>query len=351
MVPKKRKAGIGDIKKPLKLTRKNLALFNSLNGDNNSNNDEKNSGYPESESDSADTMKKTSATSSGFQQQTYENGILGPAASKLPQDFNTIQHHLTQRRSSTQPSECTHRQYCFNVSKSYNENRVSTLIQSKIMKEYNDLNYNTMADRAINRIPEQDFNHNLSNPRPDLLNGLDTDALPDSLHNHALHNGENSLSLCHFATEFKRINGNLHQATYQAAYDGATLVYARDQALAKAAAAALRNSNDIEKATKETAVFTCATDGKTAEVFAHHFQNGEYHQNLVARESLLSYPNRGREVIRNTQDYARSKSYQLAALLGANLKEEEWKEEEEEEKKGKEEKREGVKGWGRFWPF
>lgn len=210
--------------------------------------------------------------------------------------------------------------------------------------EYNDLNYNTMADRAINRIPGENFNHNLSNPRPNVINGLNTDALPASLHSHALHNGESSLSLCHFAIEFKRINGNIHQATCQAAYDGATLVYTRDQALAEAAAAASSYSNDIEKATKETAVFTCATDGKTAEVFAHHFQNGEYHQNLVARESLLSYPNRGRELIRNTQDYARSKSYQLAALLGANLKEEEWKEEEEKERKRGREKREGKEG-------
>lgn len=73
----------------------------------------------------------------------------------------------------------------------------------------------------------------------------------------------------------------------------------------------------------ETAVLTCATNGKVAEVFAHHSQNGQYHQNLVARESLLSYPNRGGELIRNTQDYGRSKSYELATLLGADLDEQE----------------------------
>ena len=60
-----------------------------------------------------------------------------------------------------------------------------------------------------------------------------------------------------------------------------------------------------------------------AEVFSHRFQNGQYYQNLVARESLLDYPNRGRELIRNTQDYARSKSYELAGLLGADLEEDE----------------------------
>jgi len=51
--------------------------------------------------------------------------------------------------------------------------------------------------------------------------------------------------------------------------------------------------------------------------------DGQYHQNLVARESLLDYPNRGRELIRNTQGYAQSKSYELAGLLGADLEEDE----------------------------
>ena len=46
-----------------------------------------------------------------------------------------------------------------------------------------------------------------------------------------LFNEKNSLSFRHFATEFKRINSNLHQARVQAAYDGAVLVNAWDRAL------------------------------------------------------------------------------------------------------------------------
>jgi hypothetical protein len=305
---------------PLRLTRKNLALLNSLHGDNNNGNNGNGSGYFESD----DTMT-TSTTSSEFQQKAYENGILDPTASKPPQDLSIIQHDLGRRRSSAQPSEYAHQGYCKGISNSFNEARVSSFVQSKIMKDYSesDWDYGRACARAITRIPEQDFNNGLSNPLPDVLEGLNTEVLPSHLHGHSLHGNGGSLAFCHFAAEFKGTYGNFNQAVSQAAYDGANLVYARDRALAQARAnvpdGTAAGTAAIDKAAEETAVFTCTTVGKSAKVFAHHFQNGEFHQNLVARESLLSYPNRGRELIRNTQDYAWSKSYELAALLGADL--------------------------------
>jgi len=309
------------ISPPLPLTRKNLARLNTLNGDAKHNNNDSAYFFE----DDSDTMT-ISTTASDFERQAYENGILDPVASyPPPQDLSTIRHHLTQRRTSTQPSEHAHQRYCKGISKSYNEAGVSSLIQLKIMKDYSesDGNYGRAHGRAITRIPSQDFNHGLSNPLPDILEGLDTEVLPDGLYdNHALHT-KDSLSFCHFATEFKRTDGNLHQATYQAAYDGAMLVNARDRALTQAATLSGNNRDTLKQAVAETAVFTCVTDGKVAEVFSHRFQNGQYYQNLVVRESLLDYPNRGRELIRNTQDYARSKSYELAGLLGADLEEEE----------------------------
>jgi hypothetical protein len=92
----------------------------------------------------------------------------------------------------------------------------------------------TIARLTIARIPSQDFNNGLSNPLPGVLEGLKKRALPSHLHDHSLHNKDSSLAFCHFAAEFKRLNGNLYQATYQAAYDGAVLVYVRDRALTKA---------------------------------------------------------------------------------------------------------------------
>ena len=42
---------------------------------------------------------------------------------------------------------------------------------------------------------------------------------------------------------------------------------------------------------KETPVFAHISDGKVTEVYGHRSQGGQYYQNLVARESLLTYPN------------------------------------------------------------
>jgi hypothetical protein len=310
----------GDMPNIKPLTRKNLARLNAQNGITDKD-DDIGSAYL-FEDDTDDTMKTISTTGSGFAQQAYENGILDPAASyPLPSDFDTIQHSFTQRRTSTQPSEPTHRIYSELVCTSYNESGASYLVQTDILKryEYSDWRYRRVRDRAITQIPSQDFNHGLSNPLPDVLEGLYTKALPDHLHNNALHTKE-SLSFCHFAVEFKRTDGNLRQATVQAAYDGATMVCARNQALAQAAALGNSNRDALERAAKETAVFTCVSDGKVAEVYGHRSQGGQYYQNLVARESLLAYPNRGRDLIRNAQEHARCKSYELANLLGAGLK-------------------------------
>ncbi|KAK3342026.1 hypothetical protein B0T25DRAFT_465644 [Lasiosphaeria hispida] len=311
----------GNFDKP-RLTRKNLALLNSLNGDSKST---KNSDYFES-----DTMKSTPTTDPDFEQKAYDNGIMDPTASKQPHDADIVKHHLTLRRQSTQPSERAHEEYCYRISRSHNETETSRLVQSKLMIDYEDRNrhYGRSNGRAITQIPQQDFNRGLSNPLPDVLEGLVTDTLPTSLHGQSLHSNtrsSSSLALCHFATEFKRTDANLRQAVYQAAYDGATLVNARNRTLAEAkvhAASVQGLGVVVDKAAKETAVLTSVNDGKVVGVYAHHFQDGEYHQNLVARESLLLYPNRGRELIRNAQDFARRKSYELEALFVADMEEE-----------------------------
>ncbi|KAK0655551.1 hypothetical protein B0T16DRAFT_384401 [Cercophora newfieldiana] len=77
----KRKAGgygdMPDTNTPLRLTRKNLARLNALNGTVEDSDDDNDSAY-RFEDDSDDTMMKTSTTDSGFEQRAYENGILNP---------------------------------------------------------------------------------------------------------------------------------------------------------------------------------------------------------------------------------------------------------------------------------
>ncbi|KAK5654424.1 hypothetical protein OQA88_7334 [Cercophora sp. LCS_1] len=312
------------------LTRKNLARLNALSGC-----------VKDHDTDSAylfddetdDTMQKFSTTHSSFEQRAYENGILDPAASSPAHDLSTIQNRLTQRRTSTQPSENTNRQYGEAITESYSEMDAILCVNTHIMKGYNlsNVQYGRACGRAVTETPSRDFNDGLSNARPDILEGLTTKVLPDHLHDNALHE-KKSLSFCHFAAEFKRTDGNLHQATVRAAYDDGIVA-----------------ATVIDKAAKEAAVLICVTDGKVAEVYTHHSEGGQYHQNLVARGSLLDYPNRGRELIRSAQDYARSKSYELANLLGANLEDDDEEEEEETPFKTKKAVVE-AKGWS-FWPW
>ncbi|KAK0655126.1 hypothetical protein B0T16DRAFT_295107, partial [Cercophora newfieldiana] len=214
------------------LTRKNLARLNALNG---CDQDDIDSAYL-FDDDSDDTMKKFS-THSSFERRAYRNGILDPAASPPAQDLSTIQNRLTQRRTSTQPSENTNHQYGKVITKSYNEIGMITRVHSHMMKDYDlsDIRYGRANGRAVTETPSEDFNDGLSNPLPDILEGLYTETLPSHLQNNALHaTSKGSLSLCHFATEFKRTGGNLHQATVQATYYGAVLVNARDRALSQA---------------------------------------------------------------------------------------------------------------------
>jgi hypothetical protein len=300
-------------KKPLPLTRKNLALLNTLNGDSKR---KKHSSYFES-----DTMT-ISTTASGFAEKAYENGILDPPDSTEPTDLDTLRHRLTQRRNNIQPLPA-HQRYCEFIFSSANKAKVSALVQKRIMIDYEDVSpqYRRAINQTITQTPRQDFNDNLLDPRPGLLELLFTSVLPYRLHYHALHKVD-SLALCHFAAEFKRRwDKNMHPVVYQAAYDGAVLVFARNRALAQARAGAPDGATlaAVDRAAGETAVLTCATDGKEFNVFAHHYQDGAYYQNLVVSGHLRIYRDRGRELIRNAQEYAWCKSYELARLLGADL--------------------------------
>jgi len=141
-----------------------------------------------------------------------------------------------------------------------------------------DRNYGRAHGRAVTRNPSQDYSSGLSNPPSDVLEGPKTKALPSHLHDYSLHT-KVSLSFSHFAAEFKRTDGNPHQAICQAAYDGAVLVNTWDRPLARTRANVLDGAATaaLNRAAAETAVFTCTTDGKAAEVYSHHAQNGQYH--------------------------------------------------------------------------
>ncbi|KAK4674680.1 hypothetical protein QC763_0026790 [Podospora pseudopauciseta] len=64
---------------PVRLTRKNLALFNKMG--------KKKTSDP---SDDSGSTKTISTTASGFAIQAYKNGVLDPSSSKPPKDLEEI---------------------------------------------------------------------------------------------------------------------------------------------------------------------------------------------------------------------------------------------------------------------
>lgn len=305
---------------PLPLTRKNLARLNTLNGNSKR---KKDSAYFES-----DTMP-ISTTASEFQQQAYENGILDPTASRQPHDLGALRRHLTQRRRSIPPSGLAHQQFCEEISYSYNESEASDLVRTEIMVNYRHLDqrYGRSISRTITQIPQQDFNRNLSPPQPDLMEGLKASFLPLGLRTHALHS-DRSLALCHFSPSSSGPTGTLprpstRRPTVVLSWPmhktmpsrGLEPRRSRAREIVLLAPLWLPLTGRLGRRPSSPVRLTA----RSSRCSLTTLRGGSTTQCRVANESLLAYPNRGRELLRNAQDYARHKSYELAALLGANL--------------------------------
>jgi hypothetical protein len=127
-----------------------------------------------------------------------------------------------------------------------------------------------------------------------------------------------SLTLPHLAGEWKGRGKDMEKARLQSSYDGAALVYARNQALSY-----------IGKPDPpgHAGVTTFTTDGTNLNFFAHYAalsEDGtpEYHQYPYASANLKKYEEfkEGRRGLRNEQDHARKQSYALRDQLREHWK-------------------------------
>lgn len=128
-----------------------------------------------------------------------------------------------------------------------------------------------------------------------------------------------SVTLPHLAGEWKGPDGNMTAAALKCRYDGAALVYARNNALAY-----LGKSDPPGHAE----VTTFATDGAKLKLYAHYAAPSdegtlEYHQYQFAKADLTdSYQGHkdGRKGLRNQQDHAFKLSYALKDQLKEHWK-------------------------------
>lgn len=255
----------GDNERHLKrarLTRKNLALFDKMGR-------KKVSG---STAESGST-KTTSTTTSGFDIKARKNGILLPPSSRAPTNHETRHERGGQSRGTPSPTESEHGRFVNRIRGANNEATMVFEVGAKLLKEYDGKGYKRVFNQQFTGCPKNvGFNNGLSAPQPDFVEGLELENyLPFPIDEHVkgavlYKDDRRSVTLPHVAGEWKGPDGNMKEAELQSSYDGAALVYARNQALSY-----LGISDPLGHA--EITTFT--TDGTYFNLYSHHVAQTE----------------------------------------------------------------------------
>lgn len=219
-----------------------------------------------------------------------------------------------------------YKDYVKTVGKVPNEATMIFKAGTKLLKSYPNEDYDQAINRAFTAFPEDaGFNKGLSAPQPDFVEGLEVgefSSLPieDHIDGAILYKDDPySVVLPHLAGEFKKPGEDMEKARLQSAYDGAALVYGRNQALDSIGKTSIAGHAKIT---------TFTTDGTNLNFFAHYATPPEdgtakYNQYPISSTNLtISHQDfkKGYRQLRNAQDYAREESYKLRDQL-----EEHWK--------------------------
>ncbi|CAK7221960.1 hypothetical protein SCUCBS95973_004677 [Sporothrix curviconia] len=271
------------------------------------------------DSDDTNTSKSLSTTAPGFAVQAYKNGILNPLDSKAPTNLEEIRQRLAQSRTTASPPESVFEEYVQTVREAPNE---ATMVGEMLplFQKY-PKGYKRVLNQAFTAFPkDMGFNSGLSAPQPDYVEGLGMEEFrPFPVDQHvsgAVLSKDNprSVTLSHLAGEWTGPGGDITEAQLQSGYDGAALVYARNQAL---------SYQGTPDPLGHAHITTFTTNGTHLNFYAHYATTGddgttEYHQFPVNSTSLVnSYGEhkQGRRSLRNAQDYARKQSYELRDQL------------------------------------
>ena len=126
-----------------------------------------------------------------------------------------------------------------------------------------------------------------------------------------------------FAAEFKRRDKDMHQAVYRAAYDGVVLVFARNRGSRSGESRCPRwchhPSCCRQGGRGDSRPSPAQLMARSSTCFCPSLPGRHVPPEPSGQRDLRIYRDRGRELIRNAQEYAWCKSYELARLLGADL--------------------------------
>ncbi|KAI3394041.1 hypothetical protein diail_3306 [Diaporthe ilicicola] len=307
----------GHGRKRARLTRENLAAFDQMAKKKAPINA---SASPTTDpaAESSSSTGTTSTTASGFAIQAYENGILKAWSSKPPSNIRLIHEIHHQPRHSPSPTESEYKRFVRDVNEARNEVTLLNKTSRELLKQYRDEGYTNQLDCAFSGFPKDSgINDGLSAPRPDFVEGLNMQEfypfpINKQIKGAVLYQDDpRSLTLPQLAGEWRGRGKDMDRAELQSSYDGAALVYSRNQALAYV------GKSDPPG---DSQVMTFTTDGTNLNLFAHYAAPSpvdgrlQYHQYPVDSTNLTISHQRfkdGRRGLRNAQDRARQQAYIL----------------------------------------
>jgi hypothetical protein len=269
-------------------------------------------------SDTKSTRSKqtTSTTDPAFPDIAFQNGILNPICSKPPVNLKSRQERIDRSRSTASPSESDYRHFASAIRRAPNEASVLVETATHLLKRYDDPGYQRSYNQAFTNFPKNvGFNNGLSAAQPDMVEGLDMpefDPFPvrEQLGGAAtVYSGPQATTLPHLAGEWKGPGKDMILAQTQAGYDGACIVYGRNEA---------RSFLESPDPAGHAFISTFTTDGTTLNIFDHYSSESQgqvkYHQYPTSNSFLIStYEDfkKSRRQLRNLEDDAKEASEKL----------------------------------------
>ena len=263
---------------------------------------------------SKSSSKTVSTTDSRFPFLAGGNAILWEPNAKPPLNLQFLQDRLNRRRGTPSPTESEYEIATHNLVIAENEGTVAAEA-SNLLKNYHITGYRRAINLPFKDFPKNvGFNDGLSPAQPDIIEGLEIPNFKPFLPSEQLtaaipYSSRNAITLPHCAGEWKGPGKDLNLARVQAAYDGASMVYARNEATS------FLGSPDPNASAH---VVTFTSDGTSINTFANHSLNMhgqiEYHQYPITSSLIRSsYEDfkKGRRQLRNLQDYAKETSETL----------------------------------------
>lgn len=315
---------------PLALTRENLERLAMSTG----------SKLPKTETTASEIplpgksndAKSISTTSVGFEQRAFQNGILNPLKSApFPVNDKDIKRRLDQSRGSASPPQSQYNRFVGRLDNAINETKTIEMYDKYVFQDSEDRHYDSgylvQPDKGWTAFPSNlGFNNGLSVPKPDKLEGFSRSKFPPSINEiqgtTLVKDDANYITLPHMTVEYKAKNKSAHEAKVQSMYNGAAMVYGRNEALAHI------KKNDPPR---QPAVLSAAVVGPTWDIYGHYAHTDEtterveYHQHRVHGGSMETFNDykQSRKVLRNMQDFAREQAGDLKDRLHEDYKEKE----------------------------